>query len=168
MKCLEIIKNIWYNKLNKRREEEKNMKALDLANHIIVLSQEGDRAVTNLRVQKILYYVQGYFFREFGREAFYDDIYCWRYGPVVPQVYFKYSRNGCNALTAEDSTFISTDQEEELIKKVVHQCNNLSTSALVQKTHDEIPWKYTRQEKVIYKSTIYNFFKNNDPLKITM
>ncbi len=167
MKCLENIKNIWYNKLNKRREEEKNMKALDLANHIIVLSRE-ERAVTNLRVQKILYYVQGYFFREFGREAFYDDIYCWRYGPVVPQVYFKYSRNGCNALTAEDSIFISTNQEEALIKKVVHQCNNLSTSALVQKTHDEIPWKYTRQEEVIYKKVIYNFFKSNDPLKITM
>lgn len=143
------------------------MKALDLANHIIVLSQKHNHAVTNLRVQKILYYVQGYFFKEFGREAFYDDIYCWQYGPVVPQVYFKYNRSGYDALKAEKLHLPATRQEEELIEKVVRQCNDLSTSALVQKTHDESPWKSTMQGEVINKSKISNYFKSNDPLGIT-
>lgn len=62
-------------------------KAIDLANYIVDKCIEDNAPITNLQLQRILYFVQKDFLKR-GYQAFSDDIEAWRCGPVVPNVYF--------------------------------------------------------------------------------
>lgn len=50
-------------------------------------SSEGMPPMTNLRLNKSLYFMQGFSYVKFGLPCFGDDIEAWTYGPVVPEVY---------------------------------------------------------------------------------
>ena len=65
--------------------------AVDIADHIVGRCAKLGRPVTNLQLQKILYYVQLNFLRAFDKYAFEDDILALRHGPAVKEVYYKYN-----------------------------------------------------------------------------
>ena len=50
--------------------------------------------MTNLRLQKLLYFAQGWHLARFGRPLFDASIEAWPYGPVVPEVYRAYKEYG--------------------------------------------------------------------------
>ena len=47
---------------------------------------EKDRGINNLKLQKVLYYIQEAFLNKKGKECFEDRIKMWQYGPAVPSV----------------------------------------------------------------------------------
>ncbi|MBE6598558.1 MAG: DUF4065 domain-containing protein [Ruminococcaceae bacterium] len=144
------------------------MDSIWLANYVISLFEDRDAPITNLKLQKVLYYIQGYFYRWFGKPAFLDDIYHWQYGPVVPVVYYAYNDNGSDSL---ESRLILPgceieDREKELISAIVKKCSGISTSRLVSMTHSETPWRITGSGDIIDKSSIEKYFLHCDPLEI--
>lgn len=144
------------------------MNAIYLSNYVISLFEQQKSPVTNLKLQKVLYYIQGYFYRHFGKAAFSDEIYNWQYGPVVPVVYYEYNDNGATPLKSRmffDDCEIA-DCEKTLIKSVVEKCAAISTSRLVSMTHSEIPWRTAGSGNIISKNSIEIYFKHNDPLGI--
>lgn len=144
------------------------MNAIFLSNYVISLFEERNIPVTNLKLQKVLYYIQGYFYKNFGKSAFSDEIYNWQYGPVVPVVYYQYNDFGSTPLKSrfslEDCSI--SDCEKRLITLIVDKCANISTSKLVSMTHSENPWKSSDPGNIIGKNSIEMFFKYNDPLGI--
>ena len=64
------------------------MNAIELSKNIIAYAAMNGYQVTNLKLQKTLYYVQGYYLARFGKPLFADEIVNWAYGPVVPEAYF--------------------------------------------------------------------------------
>ena len=56
-------------------------------------NEQGDM-MTNLRLQKLLYFAQGWHLARYGKPLFDDDIEAWQYGPVVPSVYNAYKQYG--------------------------------------------------------------------------
>ena len=46
--------------------------------------------ISNLQLQKILYYLQVYFIQHEGIPLFEDEIEAWQFGPVIPEVYYEY------------------------------------------------------------------------------
>ena len=66
---------------------DERITALTLANYILKKAQEQGISVTNSKLQKILYYVQGYYMARFNHPLFPDEIQAWKFGPVVPNVY---------------------------------------------------------------------------------
>lgn len=144
------------------------MDAIFLSNYVISLFEEQKASVTNLKLQKVLYYIQGYFYKRFGKAAFSAEIYNWQYGPVVPVVYYEYNDNGSAPLKSRmffDDCEIA-ECEQALIKSVVEKCADISTSRLVSMTHSENPWKTAGAGNIISKNSIEIFFKHNDPLGI--
>lgn len=81
-------------------------KALDIAKKLIKLADydtaNGGDNLTNLRLQKLLYYEQGYHLAQFGTPLFDEQIEAWMYGPVVPSVYEHYHSNGSKPLPVPD------------------------------------------------------------------
>ena len=69
---------------------------LDISRHIINYSDEKDYGVSNLKLQKLLYFVQGNFLRVLKRACFYEEIEAWKYGPVIPEVYSEFKMFGSN------------------------------------------------------------------------
>lgn len=121
-------------------------KALDIAYKLIYTAQEdepnGGERLTNLKLQKLLYYQQGYHLAVFGTPLFNEDIEAWMYGPVVPCVYDEFSKSGSNALPITTSNIIRLNEEEEVLFNQVYQAyRDFSAIGLMNRTHNEQPWQ---------------------------
>ena len=119
-------------------------KALDIAKKLIFKAQNdepnGGERLTNLKLQKLLYYQQGFHLAFFGTPLFGDTVEAWMYGPVVPSVYNEYSSYGSSSLPEVDSVIALTDEEEELFNEVYDSYRDFSAIGLMNRTHKEKPW----------------------------
>lgn len=135
-------------------------KAKDIANKIISKTDEehGD-TISNLKLQKMLYYQQGFHLAYFGTPLFEEDIIAWQYGPVVPCVYQEYKSFESNSIPTSESDLSLSDEEEELFNNVYEEYNQFSAVALMKMTHEESPWKTTEINGVISVEKMMSFFK---------
>lgn len=119
-------------------------RAIDIANKLIFLAQEdepnGGERLTNLKLQKLLYYQQGYHLAVFGTPLFDEQIEAWMYGPVVPYVYREFSKWGADTLPEVTEPIVLEDEEEDLFKEVFDAYREFSAIGLMNRTHQEKPW----------------------------
>ena len=120
-------------------------KALDVAKKLIYKAQNdepnGGERLTNLKLQKLLYYQQGFHLAVFDTPLFSDSVESWMYGPVVPSVYEKYSMYGSSSLPEVDDYITLTEDEEELFNEVYDAYRDFSAIGLMNRTHSERPWQ---------------------------
>lgn len=139
---------------------------LDIAKKLIKMadwdSANGGENLTNLKLQKLLYYEQGYHLAAFDTPLFNEKVEAWMYGPVVPDAYDYYQQYGANPLPVEDDVITLTDEEENLFAMVYDAYRDFSAIGLLNKTHNEYPWasmkKYGRGEEISLNS-MKAFFK---------
>ena len=119
--------------------------------------------ISNMKLQKLLYYEQGYHLAKFDTPLFKNNIMAWCYGPVVPAIYEKYKTNGkANILLPTDTPILTLSPEEEkLFFEVYDTYAPFSSIGLMQLTHKETPWRSVKTGKnsVIPKETMRVFFK---------
>ena len=70
---------------------------LDVSRYIINYCNENYYLISNLKLQKILYFVQAFFLEAKNEECFREEIESWDFGPVVPEVYREYRKYGGDA-----------------------------------------------------------------------
>lgn len=135
-------------------------KALDIANKIISKTdlEHGD-TISNLKLQKMMYYQQGFHLAYFETPLFDEDIIAWQYGPVVPSVYQEYKSFESNSISTSKEGISLSDDEEELFNNVYEEYNQFSAVALMKMTHEESPWKTTDINSVISRDKMAAFFK---------
>ena len=135
-------------------------KALDIANKIISKTdlEHGD-TISNLKLQKMMYYQQGFHLAYFGTPLFDEDIVAWQYGPVVPSVYKEYKSFESNSISTSKEGISLSDDEEELFNNAYEEYNQFSAVALMKMTHEESPWKTTEINSVISRDKMMAFFK---------
>lgn len=183
-KMLAIHPKRWYDKSGEKytKVEEKrssNMTNMEIcydvkniAKYIIAYCNKNEKSITNLVLQKILYYVQGYFIKRYGMLAYEAEIVKWPYGPVVPEAYFNLCsyRNLPIQFDSEDYDecldLITNPKHKTLINKIIERCINVSVTNIVNKTHAETPWADARMKQVIGIDKIDDYFSENDPWKI--
>lgn len=140
--------------------------ALDIANYIIIREAEQGRSVSNLRLQKLLYFVQAFFLVNTENPIFSDDIESWDFGPVIPKVYHRYKYYGSSGILTMaidiDSIPELSLKEKYMIDEVLDYCAKYNTSFLVDKTIHQQPWKRAkwRWNKVITLDSIKEYFNN--------
>lgn len=137
---------------------------LEIANKLLLKAQEtaGGELMSNLKLQKMLYYEQGYHLAKFGSPLFADDIEAWMYGPVVPSVYYHFNVFGATGISPEKEEAISLNAlEEKLFDEVYRAYSPYSAVGLMHMTHEEKPWKSTpvKVGNVISKDKMAKFFK---------
>lgn len=136
--------------------------ALDIAKYIIDYSNRRDTPVSNLQLQKILYYIQMNFYRRLNKPAFNEDIEAWKYGPVVSSVYNVYCMYGASdiCLMYPEVRKIFSGRESEIANWVIRACIAVGAWELVEKSHiKDGPWDKTYKgglgdKKVIPKEEI--------------
>lgn len=123
-----------------------NYPVIEIANKIIANtdSNQGE-TISNLKLQKLLYYMQGFFIAVFDKKLFDDTIEAWQYGPVVRNAYLHFKDFGSNSISlpAETEVINMTSEEEVLFKEVMEEYGQFSAVKLMNMTHDELPWKKT-------------------------
>lgn len=132
-----------------------------LAYNRVTEAEEGAEYISNLKLQKLLYYAQGCFLAVTDKPLFLDDIVAWQHGPVVECVYHEYKANGANGIHFTDDFDFSefTDEENALLKEVYDTFGQYSAWKLRNMTHAETPWLTTEQSKVIAPEKIKEYFK---------
>jgi len=138
--------------------------ALQIANKIIqnTDTERGD-IVSNLKLQKLLYYLQGFHLAVFDKELFSEDFEAWQYGPVVPEVYHNFKEFGSWALEMKEENGIPelTEEQEDLFFQVMTEYGQFNAVKLMEMTHEEEPWKnaFVVPGSTIDKEALKSFFK---------
>lgn len=68
--------------------------AMDIARYAVARRYEHGRPISNLQLQKILYFLQFVYAGKTGSLLFPDQFEAWPYGPVVRDVYVEFSNCG--------------------------------------------------------------------------
>ncbi len=145
---------------------------LNVARFVINYCNDMKYDISNLRLQKLLYFIQAYYIGVKNKSAlFNEDFEAWDFGPVVPCVYHEYKSFGGNDIPKinkyfEGMTIIKYDEKMILktdrnnISHVIDMFKNVSTSRLVSITHGQDPWinAYNSLDKTIYKKDIKKYF----------
>lgn len=109
-------------------------KAIDLANYIVDKCIKDDDPITNLQLQKILYFIQKDFLKR-GARAFSDDIEAWKFGPVVPNVYFYFCGFGAMPISISRDTVPNLTSDKNIIDNIVEAKRKLDPWIMVKETH---------------------------------
>jgi uncharacterized phage-associated protein len=120
--------------------------ATTIAKWFIAWADEAEGAsVSNLKLQKILYYAQGHHLALRGEPLFTDEIQAWSHGPVVPTVYRKFKKFGAGEIELgddDDFTWAEVDEDTaHFLMKVWNTYGGFAAWKLRNMTHDEDPWK---------------------------
>ncbi len=100
----------------------------------------GER-ITNLKLQKLVYYAQGYHLALYGQPLFTESIKAWAHGPVVPSLWQEYRQYGSNPLPKPSkSPPVFTHEERELLDSVSQSYGQYAAWRLREVTHEERPW----------------------------
>lgn len=115
----------------------------DVAKYVINYCTKKGSPISNLQLQKILYYIQLNFYRKLDQPAFEDDFIAWQYGPVIEKIYHIYHIYGssdiCKIYPEVERLFVGNDRS--VVDFVINACINISAWELVGKSHRENgPW----------------------------
>jgi len=122
---------------------------------ILIELAEQDRDVdqepmTHMRLQKLLYYVQGWSLARRGEKAFDDRLEAWEHGPVVPVVYRQLKGSKKNPLTVAQLEEGQIDSDlKTFIASVWSDYRSHSAIRLRQMTHAESPWKNAWEKRLL-------------------
>lgn len=128
---------------------------------IKIASPEEEDVITNLKLQKLLYYAQGFNLALYEKPLFSEQIRAWQYGPVVPEVYEDYMEYKANPIPQPDDFDIDQyDQEtRELLDEVYEVYGQYTAPTLMRFTHKESPWKATPINEEITHSLMKSYFE---------
>ncbi|MCQ2252109.1 MAG: DUF4065 domain-containing protein [Bacteroidales bacterium] len=94
-----------------------------------------------MKLQKLMYYVQGYYLAAFSEPLFDEEIESWMYGPVVPSVYDYFSKYDADPLPIENDHLKLDSVSERLLRIVFDFLKGFSAIGLMNRTHSESPWQ---------------------------
>ena len=137
-------------------------RAIDIARYVVTYCTKIGKPISNLQLQKILYFVQLNFIVNYGEVAFEDDMEAWQHGPVIPEVYQEFMYDGNKILRNYPNVENRIcGQDKDLIDMIVEQSIKLDPWQLVEISHKkDSPWYkvYKKGERnVIPKDIIVEY-----------
>jgi uncharacterized phage-associated protein len=140
-------------KLNTKKQE---ILASDVAKYFLYRAITDGDLVSNLKMQKLVYYAYAWTLAKTNKKLFQESIQAWPNGPVVKSLYDELKAYGASPIS-EDYLNISSDIELENLKakfqpevlKVLDEVYEAyigkSAFELVVMTHGELPWREARK-----------------------
>ena len=108
------------------------------------------RNVTPLKLQKLLFFLQGLSLCQYEQPFFPEDCEAWVHGPVYRKVYERYRRFGYHAIpkpegkNRDESKEPLTEKEEGLLREVCRRFGDFPAKELEMICHENEAWKEAR------------------------
>lgn len=115
-----------------------------VSDFLLFNSREKGEVLTNLKLQKLLYYSQAWFLALHDRPLFDEEFQAWVHGPVLPSQYFRFSDFRWKPITEDVMQPTLADEISDHLCEVLEVFGVETAVALEQMTHDEMPWKRAR------------------------
>lgn len=132
---------------------------------LIDLARSKNVEVTNLMLQKLLYYTQAWQLTFVRTPLFAEDFEAWVHGPVVPSVFRRFKQNRWNPIL--DVVQPLNDQVLRVhITNVLDTYSRFTANQLERLTHSESPWLDARKglapdvssHEIISKQSMRDFY----------
>lgn len=137
-----------------------------VAAYIVSYCNSKGYSVTNLKLQKMLYFVQAGFLRDLNQPCFYQNIEAWDVGPVVPELYNEYSFYGSDEIPVPENFYYRRlrikKEDMKRISRMIFDCSYYSDADLAEIIRHQNPWKAAYifgKNSVITNESIRNFYK---------
>ena len=143
--------------------------ASDVADYILWLSHEAGDLLTNLKLQKLIFYGQAWHLALNEEPLFDEDIQAWVHGPVVSSVYGRFKKFRWDRIGEfPDKEPELPEEVKDHLKEILNTYSSFSAWDLERITHNEDPWKIARgnipkddpSTAVLSKSVIKDYYKN--------
>lgn len=136
-------------------------KAIDIAKYFI-----NELHPEPLKLQKLLYFAQGFSYAFYDKELFNDDFEAWVHGPVIPSIYHEYKSYEYNPIDLNYNLKEFNKDVMDLLEYVKNNYAKYDGKYLEEITHKEEPWLLSRtgldpderSDKTIPKSNIAAYF----------
>lgn len=125
----------------------------DVADYFIAFANDTHDLITNLKLQKLVYYVQAWHLAITGNKLFDNDFQAWVHGPVLIELYNDYHDLKWHPIMRDDldnSSILKLEQKfgenvTDIIRQVINEYFELSAYQLERLTHSEDPWQKARE-----------------------
>lgn len=138
-----------------------------------------NRPVSNLKLQKLLYYIQAWHMVYFDKHTFFkEQPEAWVNGPVYRDIYTKYKDYGYMPITPgfeksleEDYTVLLerlgiSEEQRKFLESLFSYYGKMSAEELAVRTHVERPWNNARaglgpidsSDRPITHESMYNYY----------
>ena len=136
-------------------------KAMDIAKYFI-----NELHPEPLKLQKLLYFAQGFSYAFYDKELFNDDFEAWVHGPVIPSIYHEYKSYEYNPIDLNYNLKEFSNDVIDLLEYIKKNYAKYDAKYLEEITHKEEPWLLShtgldpdeRSDKTIPKSNIAAYF----------
>ena len=141
----------------------KEVQSIDVANFFLsAVDKNAGDLISNLKMQKLVYYAQGIHLAMFDEELFSEEIKALEHGIVVPELYNKFKSFGRGEIEPNFESFdidIFTQNQKEMLQEVYATFGQFSTWMLRNMTHKERPYVETTIGSIINKKLLTEYFK---------
>lgn len=109
--------------------------AMQIAHYVIEKCSKEEKAISNLQLQKILFYIQKTALQSnTGMPLFQDEFVAWRFGPVIEEVYYTYCVFGAMPIRRIYNEEIE-GSIRILIDPIINKKRELNPWDMVEETH---------------------------------
>lgn len=148
-----------------RNMKKRNVTIYAAADYFLsIVDRESGETITPLKLQKILYYAQGWYMAYNNVPLFDEDFEAWEHGPANRDLYNTYKSYGYGIINEPEKKPDIDSETSKFLNRVWNTYGIYDGKYLEEMTHNEIPWKKTVEEKgynkIIEKKLIKSFFKN--------
>jgi uncharacterized phage-associated protein len=171
-KYIEKFKNSVYHKGGFIEKEvikmnELDNKILDVANYFLrIVDRDAGSSITPLKLQKILYYAQGFYLAKYNKHLFRNDFQAWVHGPANKKVYDKYRSYGSDAIDFPKEDINLKEDVKRHLDLIWGMFGIYDAKYLEFLTHQETPWINARKgyensaicHEIITKESMKNYF----------
>ncbi|MBN1391889.1 MAG: DUF4065 domain-containing protein [Sedimentisphaerales bacterium] len=136
----------WYNRRcnNSRRARKMGQTtALETAQYIICFANKAGELITNLKLQKLLYYAQGWYLAHKGECLFDDKFEAWVHGPVIPSIYRRYKKAWL-PINKEVQLPSLPEELKKWLDRFLNSYLSIDAFELEKMVHREVPWVEAR------------------------
>ncbi|MGP1508480.1 MAG: Panacea domain-containing protein [Sphaerochaeta sp.] len=124
----------------------------DCANFFIEIAiHNEDFDMTNMKLNKLLYFAQGTHLSRTGKRLFNNTVQAWTHGPVIPRIYFKYNSYESSPISKVDDNYsfnLFLSEERTTLLDVMRELGKYTASTLRNITHmPGSPWSIAFSEK---------------------
>lgn len=118
----------------------KHATASEIAKYFIASFQKKHKEISNLKLQKLLYYAQAWHLALYDVPLFDDKIEAWVHGPVVRSVFREYKAFGWNPLSVHGPKPNFSEEVNRHLDEVARVYGKFDAVDLERMTHREDPW----------------------------
>lgn len=108
--------------------------AMDIAKYTVNYAMQKGSPISNLKLQKLLYYMWIDYYGATGNELFIDNFCAWQLGPVIPDIYYGFCSYAGTPIAKKFDACVEKE-DTSLINKIIDKYLPISASSLVERSH---------------------------------